>query len=131
MAERLVGDPNLDFLMGAQSSFQQSKEQQNAIRGPIPSLYIQDTYRATQPADVSRRLCVGVHNSCQLIISTAVTIFNMAAFLANQVSTVYPNAPAGAFTMAIRCSRQFTKNSPWQFSPNVGLTLDPFGKARR
>ena len=45
-----IGDQNLDFLMGTLGSstpFQQSKKQQNALRGPIPSLYIQDTYHAT------------------------------------------------------------------------------------
>ena len=29
------------------SAFQQSKEQQNALRGPIPSLYAQDTFHTT------------------------------------------------------------------------------------
>jgi hypothetical protein len=59
------------------------------------------------------------------------TVFNMAAFLANQVSTVYPNAPAGTFYYGdAGVPRQFTKNSPWQFSPNVGLTLDPFGTGK-
>src|SRR6202041_1130990 len=42
-----TGDPELDFLQGALQAFQQSKFQQNALRGPIPSLYIQDTYRAS------------------------------------------------------------------------------------
>ena len=44
-----IGDQNLDFLMGtlgSSSPFQQSKQQQNALRGPIPSLYVQDTYHA-------------------------------------------------------------------------------------
>ena len=45
-----IGDQNLDFLMGTLGSstpFQQSKKQQNALRGPIPSLYVQDTFHAT------------------------------------------------------------------------------------
>ena len=37
-----TGDNNLDFLMGALSAFQQSKYQQNALRGNIPSLYAQE-----------------------------------------------------------------------------------------
>ena len=44
-----IGDQNLDFLMGTLGSstpFQQSKKQQNALRGPIPSLYVQDTFHA-------------------------------------------------------------------------------------
>ena len=43
-----IGDQNLDFLQGTMSAFQQSKQQQNALRGPIPSLYIQDTFHATR-----------------------------------------------------------------------------------
>jgi hypothetical protein len=125
-----VGDPNLDFLMGAQNSFQQSKEQQNANRAPIPSLYIQDTYRATNQLT----LVAGVRWCPQFMPIDHFnrgTVFNMAAFLANQVSTVYPNAPAGTFYYGdAGVPRQFTKNSPWQFSPNVGLTLDPFGTGK-
>ena len=91
-----VGDGNLDFLWGSMNSFQQSKAQQNANRGPIPSLYVQDTFHATKrltleggvrwapffyPADYFNRGAV----------------FNYTSFLANQVSSVYPNAPAGVF----------------------------------
>ena len=42
-----AGDANLDFLWGSMSAFQQSKQQQNALRAPIPSLYVQDTFHAT------------------------------------------------------------------------------------
>lgn len=53
------------------------------------------------------------------------TIFNYAAFLANQVSTVYPNAPAGTFFYGDHnVPRAFTQNSPWQFSPNIGVAYD-------
>jgi hypothetical protein len=47
------GDASLDFLMGTQSAFQQSKQQQNALRGPIPSLYVQDTFHATKQVTVT------------------------------------------------------------------------------
>ena len=40
------GNGALDFIEGALSSLQQSKYQQNANRGPIPSIYVQDTYHA-------------------------------------------------------------------------------------
>ena len=33
----VIGDQNLDFLWGTLSAFQQSKQQQNALRGPIPA----------------------------------------------------------------------------------------------
>jgi len=116
--------------MGAQNSFQQSKEEQNANRGPIPSLYVQDTYRAT----TQLTLVAGVRWCPQYMpidYFNRGTIFNMTAFLANEGSTIYPNAPAGTFYYKdAGVPRQFTKNSPWQFSPNVGLSFDPYGTGK-
>ncbi len=43
----VLGDADLDFLFGLQSSFQQSPQQQEALRGNIPSIYVQDTWHAT------------------------------------------------------------------------------------
>src|SRR5260370_13152048 len=54
------------------------------------------------------------------------TTFDMAAFLANKVSSIYPTAPAGTFFYGDPgVPRPFTKNSPWQFSPNVGVSFHP------
>lgn len=125
-----VGDPNLDFLMGAQNSFQQSKMQQNALRGPVPSLYVQDTYHANKQLTMLAGLRWSP-NFMPVDVFNRGLIFNMAGFLANQHSTVFPNAPAGAFFYGDPgVSRQFTQNSPWQFSPNVGLSFDPFGDGK-
>jgi hypothetical protein len=55
----------------------------------------------------------------------------MGAFLANKSSSVYPNAPAGTlFYGDPGVTRQFTKNSPWQFAPNVGAALDVMGDGK-
>ena len=122
-----TGDGTLDFLMGAQSSFQQSKAQQNALRGNIPSLYIQDTYHP------SKRLTMvaGIRwspNFAPVDYFNRGTAFSMSAFLANQVSTVYPNAPAGALYYGDPgVPRAYTNNTPRQFSPNVGVSFDPKG----
>jgi hypothetical protein len=120
------GDPNLDLLMGAMSAFQQSKFQQNALRGPIPSLYAQDTYHATTRLTITG----GLRWSPQFMpvdYFNRGTVFSMAAFLANTASGIYSNAPAGTFYYGDPgVARQFTKNSPWQFSPNFGLSFDPF-----
>ena len=124
------GDPNLDFLQGALSNFQQSKQQQNALRGNIPTLYLQDTFHA------SKRLTMvaGVRWSPEFLpvdTKNRGTIFDMASFLANKVSSVYPNAPAGTFFYGdAGVSREFSKNSPWQFSPNVGVTFDVTGDGK-
>ena len=126
----LAGDADLDLLSGAMSSFQQSKQQQNALRGPIPSLYAQDTYHATKRLT----LVAGIRWSPQYMpvdYFNRGSIFSMSAFLANQTSTTYPTAPAGSFFYGDPgVSRQFTKNSPVQFSPNVGLSFDPVGNGK-
>jgi hypothetical protein len=125
-----AGDANLDFLMGAMQSFQQSKQQQNALRAPVPSLYIQDTFHATKQLTV----VAGIRWSPEFIPVDYFhrgTIFDYSAFLANKVSTKYPNAPAGTFFYGDSgVPAAFTKNSPWQFSPNVGLAWDPTGDGK-
>jgi hypothetical protein len=124
------GDPNLDLLMGAMSAFQQSKQQQNALRAPIPSLYIQDTFHANKQLTVVG----GLRWAPEFVpvdYFNRGTTFDMAAFLANKVSSVYPTAPAGTFFYGDSgVPRQFTKNSPWQFSPNVGVSFDPTGDGK-
>ena len=47
------------------------------------------------------------------------------------MSTVYPNAPAGILYYGDKgVPKQFTKNSSWQFSPNVGVSFDPTGNGK-
>jgi Carboxypeptidase regulatory-like domain len=131
-----VGDPNLDFLWGALGAngstapFQQSKKQQNALRGPIPSLYIQDTFHATSRLTLVGGLRYGPNIMPHDYFNRGV-VFNMADLLANVHSTVYPSAPAGALYYGDKgVTRQFTKNSYAQFSPNVGISFDPVGNGK-
>jgi hypothetical protein len=125
-----IGDQSLDFLRGTLSAFQQSKFQGNALRGSIPSLYVQDTFHATPRLTA----IAGVRWSPEFLpvdYFNRGTVFSMSAFINNQVSKIYPNAPAGAlFYGDPGVPRQFTSNSPWQFSPNVGIAYDPTGTGR-
>jgi hypothetical protein len=126
----LTGDNNLDFLMGAMSGFEQSKFQQNALRGNVPSLYAQDTYHATKQLTI----VAGLRWAPEFLPTDFFnrgTTFDMAAFLANKTSSVYPNAPAGTFYYGDPgVSRQFSKNSPWQFAPNLGMAYDLMGDGK-
>ncbi len=126
----VIGDQNLDFLQGTMSAFQQSKQQQNALRGPIPSLYAQDTYHATKRLT----LVAGVRwgpNFMPVDYFNRGSVLNMADFLSNTVSSVYPNAPAGMLFYGDKgVPRGFTQSSPWQFSPNVGASFDPAGDGK-
>ena len=125
-----VGDANLDFLQGAASSFSQSKQQQNALRGWIPSLYFQDTFHATKRVT----MVAGIRWAPQYMpvdYFNRGSTFSMSAFMTGVTSTVYPTAPAGtSFYGDPGVSRQFTQNSPWQFSPNVGVSFDPVGNGK-
>jgi hypothetical protein len=137
-----IGDSSLDFLSGTMTAFQQSKFQQNALRAPVPSLYIQDTFHATKQLT----LVAGLRwspNYAPVDTKNRGVVFSQSAFLANQFSTVYPGgpngfangvpngAPAGAlFYGDPGVTRGFTKNSLGQFDPNVGLSFDPIGNGK-
>ena len=123
-------DANLDFLTGAMSAFSQSKAQQFALRGSVPVLYIADTYHVTNKVVIS----AGVRWNPEFFPTDYFhrgSIFNYSDFLSNKVSTVFPNAPAGSFFYGDPgVSKAFTKSSPWQFSPRLGITYDPFGSGK-
>lgn len=124
------GEPLLDFLSGTLSGFEQSKFQQNALRAPIPSLYIQDTWHATKQLTA----IAGIRwspNYFPYDYFNRGSIFDYNAFLANKVSTVYPNAPAGSFYYGDPgVPRTFTKSAPLQFSPNAGFAYDIAGNGK-
>lgn len=125
-----IGDQNLDFLMGTLSGFEQSKQQQNALRGPIPSLYVQETYHASTRLTLTGGLRWNP-NYMPVDYFNRGLVFNNSDFLSNTPSTVYPNAPAGILYYGDKgVSREFTKNTPWQFSPNLGVSYDPTGNGK-
>jgi Carboxypeptidase regulatory-like domain len=123
----VYGNSNLDFLWGALSAYSQSKEQQLALRGIVPSLYIEDTF------NVSPRLTIvgGIRWAPEYMPADYFnrgSTFDYPSFLAGIHSSVYPNAPAGSFFYGDPgVTRQFTQNTPWQFEPNIGASWDPFG----
>jgi hypothetical protein len=121
-------DANLDFLTGAMNGFGQSLQQQNALRAPIPSLYAQDTYQATQRLVLTAGVR-WVPEFEPIDVFNRGSVFNMANFLNDTLSTVYPTAPAGiTFYGDPNVPRAFTKNHLAQFSPNAGVTYDLTGR---
>ncbi len=124
------GDANLDLLAGAMSSFSQSKPQQNALRGSIPTLYAQDTFHANTKLTVTGGIRWAPLFFPHDYLHRGST-FDMAAFLTNQHSIVYPNAPAGTFFYGDRgVPGNFTQNSIWDFSPNLAFAYDVSGKGK-
>lgn len=123
-------DANLDFLTGAMNNFQQSNAQQAALRAPIPSLYVMDTYHMTNRLV----LTAGVRWNPEFFpvdYFNRGSVFDMNAFLAGTVSSVYPHAAPGSLYYGDRgVPRAFTHSTPWQFSPRVGMTYDPTGTGK-
>ena len=120
----------LDYMTGSMTSYAQSKPQQNAMRAPIPSLYIQDTYHATPRLT----LTVGLRWSGQFTPYDYFgrgSGFDLNMFNANQHSARFPNAPAGSYFYGdAGVPKNFTQNYPWQFTPRVGITYDPIGDGK-
>jgi hypothetical protein len=124
------GQSLMDFLTGSMTTFSQSKPQQNAMRAPIPSLYIQDTYHVTPRLVLSAGVRWGGEFTPYDYFGRGST-FDMAAFNANQHSTRFPNAPAGSlFYGDAGVPKNFTKNYLWQFTPRFGATFDPIGDGK-
>ena len=127
---KLSSDANLDFLTGALYGFEQSKAQQNALRAPIPTLYIQDTWQATRELVIT----AGVRWQPEFMPTDYFhrgSQFNESAFVNNLQSTVYPNSPPGIFYYGDKgVPKNFTQNSLWQFSPRLGITYNPDGAGK-
>ena len=125
-----VGEPLIDFITGQQNAFQQSRAQITNYRQNIFGLYAQDTWHATQRLTIS----AGVRWEPYIVPADQKargSIFDLAAFNANQHSTVYPNAPAGSFYYGDPgVPKSYANNSIANLSPRFGLTYDPTGQGK-
>lgn len=130
LPKQKAADANLDFLTGALQAFEQSKAQGNSLRAPIPSLYVQDTWQATPKLVIT----AGVRWQPEFMPTDYFhrgSQFDEASFLSNTHSSVYPNSPAGVFYFGDKgVPKNYTQNSPWQFSPRVGVTFNPDGAGK-
>ena len=125
-----VGFSLLDYMSGSMTSYAQSKPQQNAMRAPIPALYIQDTYHATRRLVLTAGLRWGGQYTPYDYFGRG-SGFDINMFNANQHSTRFPNAPAGSYFYGDPgVPKNFTQNYPWQFMPRVGATFDPRGDGK-
>jgi hypothetical protein len=134
----VTGDGLADYLLGQHAAFTQSRAQKVAYREDIPSLYIQDTYKANknltitaglrweptiQPADYFRRG----------------SIFNLNDFLNNVHSSAYSSSGLpGSFPPAGMLYHGdpgippgFTNNHMLNFAPRFGIAWDPSGRGNQ
>lgn len=130
------GEILADFLTGQMTSygstnaFSQSRTQDTTYRQNVFSIYGQDTWHLTPRLTVN----YGVRwepNLYQTDKFGRGATFDRSAFDANQHSTTFPNAPAGAsFYGDPGVPKSFTGNQWANLSPRVALTLDPFGNGK-
>jgi hypothetical protein len=124
------GDALADMMLGDLSLFDQNRPQQNALRENMPALYIQDTFHASDRITLN----TGLRWEPMLMPYDAFergASFSLPAFLANQHSTVYPNAPAGMFYYGDPGIPKSFSNSKWgDFAPRAGLVWNPHGDGR-
>lgn len=130
------GEGMIDFLTGLMSNagttyaFSQSRAQQTTFRQTIFSIYVQDTYHFNPrlTMNVGLRWEPNLYQQDKFARGSA---FSMAGFIANQHSTVFPNAPAGStFYGDPGVAKGFTSDRLANLSPRVGLTIDPFGSGK-
>jgi len=126
----VTGETLADFLTGRMSGFGQSRAQDTTYRQSVFGIYAQDTWHLTPKLTVN----YGVRwepNLYQVDKFGRGATFDRTAFNANQHSTKFPNAPAGAFYYGdAGVPKSFTSNQLANVSPRVALTLDPFGTGK-
>jgi hypothetical protein len=120
-----------DFVTGNVDSFGQGNGQLSREGMNMPSLYIQDNWKATR----TFQLNLGVrwdpyfpqHNKYGQASN-----FNLAAYNSNVFSSAFTNAPPGVTFPGDKGfnGKSDTLNHALDFSPRVGFVWDPRGKAR-
>ena len=119
-----------DFMVGLPNDFSQTNATPDDLRQTILSVYAQDTFR------ISSKITLNYGVRWEPTFSDPDkygrgTSFSMAGFLANQHSTVYPNAPAGLFFKGDPGIPDAMWNGHWaNFAPRVGIVWNPHGDGR-
>ena len=127
-----TGSAMADFISGSLDSFTQLNISHDNERWQYLGLYAQDNWKVTSRLTVNYGIRWEPYLNGRLL-NDHVSHFNMADFLANVHSTVYPNAPAGTlypgdpgFNTGSR-----PNNTAWlNFAPRLGVAWDPFGDGK-
>ncbi len=127
----LTNDALADFMIGRPSLLTQGNTFQIGLREMYVGAYVQDNIRLARGLDVH----VGVRWEPSLPEHDEVDRgqhFSMAAFLAGQHSSVYPNAPAGLQFHGDPGIPESYANGNWiGFAPRVGIAWDPSGNGKQ
>ncbi len=121
-----------DFLIGTPSSFTQNNLQLDQERHTYIGVYAQDSWKIRPNLALNYGIRWEPFIDPQMT-SGYVSHFDMASFLANVHSTVYPNGPAGTFFPG---DSQFNTNQRpayinWNdWAPRFGVVWDPKGDGK-
>lgn len=127
-----TGNAMADFISGSLDSFTQLNISHDNEKWQYLGLYAQDNWK------INSRLTLnyGVRWEPYLngrLLNGHVSHFNMADFLANVHSTIYPNAPAGTLfpgDAGFNTGGRPNYTSWRNFAPRVGLAWDPTGNGK-
>ena len=124
----LTNDALADYMIGRPSLLTEGNAFQIGLREMYAGAYVQDNIRLAKGLDVH----VGVRWEPSLPEHDGLARgqhFSMAAYLAGQHSSVYPNAPAGLEFHGDPGIPESYANGNWVgFAPRIGLAWDPSGK---
>jgi hypothetical protein len=128
---KTMNDALAAFMLGVLNDFAQSSSLQNATRGTVFALYIQDSIKLSPHLTVNGGLRWDPTLVPYDYFDRGVS-FSQAAFNAGQRSSVYTNAPAGLmFYGDPGIPRGFQHNHLFNLSPRIGLVWDPTGSGQQ
>ena len=121
-----------DFVAGQLDSFTQLNISHDNERWQYIGLYAQDNWKVNSRLTVNYGLRWEPYLNGRLL-NGQVSHFNMADFLANVHSSVFPNAPAGTLypgDTGFDTGGRPNQTSWLNFAPRVGVALDPKGDGK-
>ncbi|MGA2769612.1 MAG: TonB-dependent receptor [Bryobacteraceae bacterium] len=126
-----MNDALAQFMLGSLNDYTQSANLQNATRGTVFALYIQDSIKLSPHLTINGGLRWDPTLVPYDYFDRGVS-FSWAAFTAGQRSSVYTNAPAGLmFYGDPGVPRGFQHNHLFNVSPRIGLVWDPTGTGKQ
>ncbi len=124
-----TSDAMADFLLGNLSNYDQSAPLATNYRGTFYGFYGQDTYRVTHKLTINAGLRWEPYTPATNTNGLGAD-FSMSAYTANQISSVYVNAPPGVSYYGDRgVSKSLTHNYWPNFSPRIGVIYVPGAEA--
>ncbi len=127
-----TGSALADFVSGSLDSFTQLNISHDNEKWQYMGLYAQDNWKVTSRLTLNYGLRWEPYLNGRLL-NGQVSHFNMADFLANTHSTVYPNAPAGTLypgDTGFNTGGRPNKTTWNNWAPRLGLAWDPKGDGK-